>query len=439
MLKKLKQNACVVLYLKNSAWMMAEYAFKVLAAIFVTIYVARYLGPVDFGLLSYALAVVAISMAVSRLGMESILVRELSRFPGHRQAYMATAFFLMIFSAVVVFSSLAVAMYLFESDGDTRLYVWVMSIGIIFQSWLLIDYNFQSQVKAKYSSVAKSAAMCFGSVIKLVLVFMQADLLAFVVAFALDHFFIAFFLVCVHLKQRQPNFLKGCDFKLVRPLLKSAWPMVLAALGVALYMKIDQLMIKNMLGDEQLGFYSAATRIYDGWIIVPFVLSLSLLPAIVKLKKGNDKKYERNMVLLFSLLFWMGVFAAIIASFFGDQVIRLTFGAEFLPSAEVLGTVMWAAAFAALGTASARYLTVEGMEKKIAIRTFLGLVLNASLNFYLIPRCGIQGAAYATLITMLFANYLINYFDSGLGQLVRICNQAITLKWVFYGRDDLSP
>src|SRR5690554_5990569 len=88
MLIKLKQNAGVVLYLKNSAWMMAEYAFKVLAAIFVTIYVARYLGPVDFGLLSYALAVVAISMAVSRLGMESILVRELSRFPEHRQAYM---------------------------------------------------------------------------------------------------------------------------------------------------------------------------------------------------------------------------------------------------------------------------------------------------------------------------------------------------------------
>ncbi len=100
----------------------------------------------------------------------------------------------------------------------------------------------------------------------------------------------------------------------------------------------------------------------------------------------------------------------------------------------MLVIVMWAAVLSALGSVTARYLTVEGLERKIASPTFIGLVLNIVLNFFMIPAFGIVGAAFSTLITLFVANYLMNLFDDELNQLVRICHQAATLKWIWYAK-----
>lgn len=407
---------------------MAEYALKIISAIFVTIYVARYLGPESFGVLSYALAIVAIFMAISRLGMESILVRDYARHPEQVKAYMGTAFSLMFAAAITGMVILSTLIYFFEGNPQNKLYIWVISTGLIFQAFLVVDYGFQAQVQAKYSSIAKSLALGIGSIIKIYLVGIQADLLLFAIAFALDYVIIAAMLFTTHIIKKQPEFLFVFDRHLVKPLLKSSWPMVLSAVGAMLYMRIDQIMIKNMLDAHQLGLYAAATKIYEGWIIVPYVLSISLLPAIVALKSASSEKYEANLVKLFALVFWSGIIAAVIATLGGDWVIRLTFGKAFAGSSTVLAIVMWTAAFTALGAVSARYLTVEGMEKKIAIRTFVALVVNVLLNLILIPNYGIEGAATATLITILIANYFINYTDKDLKQLLKLCDNAILFK-----------
>lgn len=415
-------------YLKNSAWMLTEYALTVISGIFVGIYVARYLGPEQFGMLSYALAIVSIFMPLGRLGMESVLVRDISKYPLQRQAYMATAFGIMWVAALIILTMLGGLVYFFESDSNIQVYIWVIASGILFQTFMVVDYNFQAQVKAKYSSIAKSIALCFSGVLKIYLVWIQADLLKFAVAYTLDFMFVAFMLVAMHLHKKQINFLKGFDKKLVKPLLISAWPMILAAMAGMLYMRVDQVMIKNMLDVEQLGLYTAATRIYEGWITIPVVLSLSLLPAIVNLRYKSVIDYEAGMSKLTAMLFWICVFFAVFMTFFSELFISLTFGADFISSENVLIILVWAAMFNAIGSVSVRYLTVEGMEKKIAIRTFVGLVINIILNSILIPVFGIEGAACSTLITIMFVNYFMNYLDRDLKQLRRICNNAMLLR-----------
>jgi len=262
------------------------------------------------------------------------------------------------------------------------------------------------------------------------MVWYGAELVHFAIAYALDHAAIALMLVLINFKKGNMRFVGQFEAALVKPLLKSAWPMVLSAVSATLYMRTDQLMIKNMLNLHDLGLYAAAVKIYEGWIVIPYVISISLLPAIVKLKSKSIARYEKSMVMLFSLMFWGSACVALVATFLGDQVILLTFGPEYLGSAAVLGIVMWAAAFASLGSITARYLTVEGMESKIAIRTFIGLVINILLNLLLIPVHGIEGAAIATLVTMFISNFAINYADRSLKQLVEICNKSVMFNWV---------
>jgi len=427
--KSLAQNPMFMRYFKNSSWMLTEYALKIISAIFVSIYVARYLGPENFGVLSYVLAIVAIFMAISRLGMESILVRDLAKHPEQSKAYMGTAFSLMFVTAIISVIVLSMMTYFVESDSQIKLYIWIISTGLIFQAFLAIDYSFQAQVKAKYSSIAKSFALAISSIIKIYLVGIQADLLLFAIAYALDYFVVAFMLINTYIIKKQPSFLLAYNKKLVKPLLKSAWPMMLSAIAAMLYMRIDQIMIKEMLDAHQLGLYAAATKIYEGWIIVPYVLCISLLPAIVAFKSSVPEKYEENFTKLFALVFWTGIIVAVIATLGGEWIIRLTFGEAFVGASSVLAIVMWTAAFTSLGTVSARYLTVEGMEKKITLRTFVALFVNVILNLILIPNYGINGAAIATFITLLISSYFINYTDKDLTQLLKICDNAILFRF----------
>ena len=421
-------NRSTMSYGKNSAWMMAEYALKVVSGIFVGIYVARYLGPEKFGTLNYAIAVVTIFMATSRMGMEAILVRDLSTYPSQRNAYMSTAFVIMSTAAMLAFLLLNTSIYFFEEDLNTQLYVWILSISILSQTFIIIEYNFQSQVLAKYPSLSKSIALGISATIKVFLVWLQADPIFFSMSYALDHLLVAALLLYLHKHKKQISFTSGFDKTLVKPLVKSAWPMILAAVAGMLYMRTDQIMIKNMLGAQQLGSYSAATRIYEGWILISVVLSLSLLPAIVKLKSQSSALYESGLSKLIAALFWICLIFAVISTIYGRDIITISFGQEFIDANSVLIILSWATMFNAIGSVTARYLTIEKMEKKIAFRTFIGLAINVTLNWFLIPNIGIDGAAYATLIAMIIANYLLNYFDSDLKQLRIICNNAIFLK-----------
>jgi O-antigen/teichoic acid export membrane protein len=430
-LKNLTQNQSVMKYVKNSSWMLAENGLKIISAIFVTIYMARYLGPEQFGVLSYALAIVAIFMAISRLGMESILVRDLAKYPRLSKAYMSTAFGLMFMAAMVNLVILSTLIYFLESNAQTKIYIWTIATGLLFQVFLVIDYNFQAQVKAKYSSIAKSVALAASAAVKIYLVLIQADLQAFAIAYAFDQFIIAIMLIVMHLVEKQQGFVFDFDSSLIKPLLKSAWPLILASLATILYMRIDQIMIKHILDVYQLGLYSAATKVYEGWIIIPFVISMSLLPAVVRARENSKERYHQGLKSLFALVFWGSILVALFVSIFGSKLIVITFGDEYKEAGLSLIIIMWASAFAALGFISARYLTVEGLEGKIFIRTLVALVLNIFLNFVLIPLYGIEGAAISTLISIIVSSYLLDYFDPKLKRQLEMKNLALfgPLRW----------
>ena len=404
---------------------MAEYGLRVISAIFVGIYVARYLGPEQFGTLSYALAIVSIFMAVSRLGMESILVRDIARYPEKSETYMGTAFGLMIIAAIAGMVVLGTLVYFLESDLQIKIYILVMASSLLFQTLLVIDYNFQAQVKAKFSSIAKSIALAISSAVKIYLVWIQADLYAFAIAYAFDNLAIAIVLIAMHLAQKQPGFIFRFNIHLIKPILSSAWPMLLSAVAFMLYSRLDQLMIRYYLDMHQLGVYASALKIFEGWVMIPFIIMVSLIPMITKYKDHKKSEYRLKLVYLFRLFFIVGILFATLATLFSENIILHTFGLQFIEGAPVLVIFMWASIFTTLGTITVRILVIEGLEKKVLKITSTGLLLNIVLNTVLIPQYGISGAAIATLLSLFSAYYLFDYFDHDLKFIFEIKNKAM--------------
>jgi O-antigen/teichoic acid export membrane protein len=416
-------------YASNSIWMLAEQGLRIVAGVFVGIYIARYLGPEQFGVLSYVLAISAFVMALSRLGMDAVLVRELVTQEGRKNSVLGTAFWMMLATGVACF---LLTLSVIWNTGETqqlKVFISICAASGIFTSFLAIDYFFQAQVKAKYSSICKFSALLSMSVVKLILVFLGADLFWFVVASLIDHVVLAAIFLSVVASRFDLAFLSRFDRKIAKEMLKSCWPMVLSSLAILLYMRIDQVMIKNMLGLEQVGLYSAAVKIYESWIMFPVVLTVSLLPAITKLKASDPVIYQKRLSQIFRLVHWLSVAAAIVATILAEPVITFAFGEAYRASAGVVSIVMWTGVFAAMGSVSARYFNVEKMEKKMAARTFVAAISNILLNLLLIPRYGIDGAAIATLCCTFLANYVMDWFDKDLRLLLQIKHRAMfTLK-----------
>jgi len=412
-------------YFSNSSWMMGEQFVRILANVFVAIYIARYLGPKDFGVLSYFLALTAFEVAISRLGMESIVVREASKHGGVPSQVVGTAFGLMMGSALILSIVFVLSLIVFDDAKELHGLGFILFVSPIFTALYVVDFYFQSQLKSKYSAVCKTLAISIMSIIKLLLVYLGFSLFWIGVAFLLDVVVLSLLFFYALYKQKKLYYLISFSTENAKVMLQSAWPMVLTSIAVLIYMKIDQIMIKHILGMESVGLYTAAIKVYEAWIILPSILSVSLLPLMVSLKSDAKDKYVSKMIQIFSGMIWLSIIAIIAVKVISYWLIPFAFGMAYIEAIPVLNVVMFSAVFAAMGSVSGRYFTVERMEKKIAFRTILSACLNVALNYLLIPLYGIMGAAYSTLFCLFFANYLLDYFDPDLKPLRRMKNQAL--------------
>jgi O-antigen/teichoic acid export membrane protein len=400
----------------NTAWLFTEQVLRLIAGFLVGVWVARYLGPEKFGLFSYALAFVSIFQGIAKLGLDGIVVRDLVQEPEKRDVYLGTSFWLKLIGGVITFLIIAIILFIqsiFTSNffTETNIYILIIAFGIIFQSFEVIDFYYQATVQAKYISIRRIIQLILSSIIKIFLVLTGADLIWFVLVSLFDIISLSIMGWLIYRSQGLPNFVRYFDIEIGKKLLKDSWPLLLSSIAISIYMRIDQVMIKNMLGDREVGLYSAAMRLVEVWYFIPMIITQSVFPAIVNAKKISEELYYKRLQQLFSLLIWMAIFIAITISIFSKQIIYFLYGEKFTEASIVLAISVWASLFVFVGVGSSKFLLAENLQNLAFYRTFYGMIINIILNFILIPSYGIQGAAIATLINQAAVAYLFDMFN----------------------------
>jgi O-antigen/teichoic acid export membrane protein len=127
--------------------------------------------------------------------------------------------------------------------------------------------------------------LILSSIIKIFLVLTGADLIWFVLVSLFDIISLSIMGWLIYRSQGLPNFVRYFDIEIGKKLLKDSWPLLLSSIAISIYMRIDQVMIKNMLGDREVGLYSAAMRLVEVWYFIPMIITQSVFPAIVNAKK----------------------------------------------------------------------------------------------------------------------------------------------------------
>ena len=411
---QLKHHSGFRKYFANTSWLLGERALRMAVSLFVGIYVARYLGPERFGLLSYALSFVGIFVALATLGLDEVVVRELIKTPEQREKILGTSFLLKLVGTLLMWAAILVAIPLTENDLQTNILIIIIAFGVFFQAFNVIDLSFQAEVKSKYVVHAQFIQLIVSSTIKIILIVNEAPLIWFASVLFLDAIVLALGLVFTYLHNSNKIFSWKWSYETSKHLLHDSWPLIFAGIVVSVYMKIDQLMIKEMLGAKEVGLYAAAVKLSEAWYFIPMAIASSLYPAIINARVYQKEVYYQKIQNLFDLMVWIAVSIALPTTFLSTLVVEFLYGKEYLGSSSVLIIHIWTGVFVFLGVASSKYLLAENFIKKTFYRTFIGALLNIIMNYYLIGIIGIQGAAISTLVSHFFAAYFYDILDKDL-------------------------
>lgn len=381
----------------NTSWVLGEKILRIISALFIGVWVTNYLGAEDFGIFSYAQSLVGILTAFSTLGISSILTRELVNSPEKHNELVGTSFILQTIGSILLIILLIVGLQFSSSDSSTKKIAIVLATATFFQSFGVIVQYFQSIVKSKFIVIASISSLVLSSIAKVTLILIKAELMAFVYVLVFDNLILALGYLYFYKKNNLTFLNWSFNLSRAKNLLKDSWPLILSSIVISIYMKIDQIMIKEMIGNIANGQYAAAVRLSEAWYFIPVVISSSLFPAIINAKKISEEFYYKRLQRFFDLMFGIALFIAIPMTFLSDWLIQLLYSSEYSLSANVLSIHIWTGIFVFLGMARSGWIINENLQRYQTLYLTIGMISNVGLNYFLIPKYGIEGAAYASL------------------------------------------
>ncbi|MDC0357680.1 flippase [Oligoflexia bacterium] len=386
--------------LKNISWLFFDKIIRLFGGLLVGVWVARYLGPEDFGRLSYAAAFVAFFSFMSNLGLNSIVVREIAKGKDVYYKIVGTSFYLKLFGGLLACTTAILCIMFAQKDATTiQCIVVLLALGYLFQSLDIIDYSFQANILSKYVVLARDGAFLVSSILKVLFIILKFEVIYFALAVLLDIFLASLFLIVFYTRTGNSVRLWKYDQTIAKKLLRFSWPLMFSVLFITIYMKIDQVMIEHLLGIKEVGIYSVAVNISEAWYFIPAIIVSSLMPYFVKLKDVDYDRYTYRIQQVYTIMIWMGILIGLLAVFFGKEAIILIFGIEYKNAYEALYINIWTGIFVSLGVASSLILISENLQIYQLISAIILIVVNVTGNWFIIPYWGITGAAITTLVT----------------------------------------
>jgi PST family polysaccharide transporter len=393
---------------ENSAWLVLDKGLRLLFGLVVGAWVARYLGPSLYGQLAYVLALVALFQAVAILGLDGIVVREIARDPSVAGAILGTAFILRLSAGVAGWLGSIACMAMINGPGDRSVGLTALAGAVlVFQAADTVDLWFQSQSQSRRTVFAKLTALLLSNGVKIWLILAGAPLQAFAAVMVVDAIAAALGLVFAY--RRFPCAQRWTRVRgMSTMLLGEGWPFMLSGVAIMVYMRIDQIMIRELLSEHELGLYAAVVPLATVWQFIPMTLSVSLAPFVARKKAESEAAYWLALGRIFRAFSLFGWLACIVTLLLAGFIVSMLLGPEFSDGSAVLAIYVFTNLFIGLGVAQGLWLVNERLPILSLYKALIGAVVCVLGNFVLLPIMGIAGAAITAVLAQFTAAVLSN-------------------------------
>lgn len=419
--------------MNNALWLIFGKTARMMVNLVVGLLTARYLGPSNYGLIHYAAAYTGFFSAFCTLGIPSILIRELTEEPEKEGEILGTTLFLQgissIASAVVILCTVSVA------DGGDPVVMAVAGlscVGMVLQIFEVFHYRFQSRLQSRVTALVSLAAYLIAAGYRVSGLLLGRSVIWFAFAVAAEQLCAAVLLLLAYWRHHGRRLCISRER--AGKLLKKSCHFILPGLMVAVYAQTDKIMLKQMLGEAEIGWYSTAVSLSNVWCFVLSAVVDSMNPGITGLYETDKPLFIRQNKRLYAMIFYISMGMSLLISANAERLVTLLYGGAYLPAATPLRVITWYAAFSYLGVARNIWVVCENRQRYLIWVYVAAAGSNVLLNLLLIPRWGASGAAAASLAAQVVTTLIAPFFIRGLRENAKMMWDAIFLKGIWEGQ-----
>lgn len=422
MIKNIKNKT-----IKNAGWLMVGRIIHMLLSFLISLLTARYLGPDNYGLINYATAYTTFFTAFCTLGINSVIVKNFIDHPEEEGETIGTALFLRLISSFLSVCVIAGIIKIIDANEPITLTVVVLyCLSLIFQVFDTFNYWFQSKLLSKYFAIATMISYAIASVYRVILLIFGKNVKWFAISNSIDYCIVAILLFAFYKLNNGPKL--SFSRSKAKELLGVSRSYIFSGLMVAIYGATDKLMLKQMLGGTDVGYYALALSISTMWTFVLSAIIDSLKPTIMRYHNENKTLYYKTNTMLYAIVFYVSLIASVAISIIAPIFIKIVYGSAYLPSVQPLRIVVWYVAFSYLGVARDIWIVCERKQKYLKYLYIGSAAMNVALNFIMIPKWGINGAAIATVFTQISTIFVFPLFIKDFRPNVKLLLDAIKLR-----------
>ncbi|OOG24428.1 O-unit flippase [Thioalkalivibrio denitrificans] len=407
--RRIAHRPNLVKIVDNIGWLFFDKFLRMGVGLFVGVWIARYLGPDQFGLLSFAMALVGLFGAIAGLGLQGIVVRDIVRDPACKEETLGTAAVLQLIGGLIAYGLiLGFIFWLRPEDTLAKILVAILGAVTLFKASDVAVYWFESQVQSKYTVWVQNSAFMIFSAIKIALILNNAPLVTFAWAMMAEALVVAAVLFVI-LGLRGPK-LQHLYATLARAkrLLCDSWPLLLSGMVLMVQARIDQVMLGQMVGDYEVAQYSVALRIIETAAVSALILKSTFTPTIIGAKDISNESYLTKLSAFYKLNALVAISIALPIAILSYPIVSLLFGADYVGAAPVLALMTLRLFFAHIGVPRGIFLLSENLLTYSAVTMIVGTIFNILLNYLLIPEYGAMGATFASLLSFAITIILID-------------------------------
>lgn len=415
----------------NAKWIIVCKIAQSLLQFLVGIISARYLGPSNYGLINYAASVVAFALPIVKLGFDNTLVKELIDKPEKEGEILGTSLALNFFTSLA--SMLGVFIFVSVANAGetvTILVCLLYSLMLLFFVLEMTQYWFQYKLLSKYSSVVMLISYFCVSAYKIFLLMTEKSVYWFAVSHSIEYGIVGILLVFIYFKLGGQKF--SFSKETAKKLLNRSKYYIVASLLVVVFQNVGVILLSNMSGYDETGFYTSALTSAS---VVQFVYTAimdSYRPLILTAKKESVENYEKSISGLYSIMVYLSLAQSLVFAVFSKLIISVLYGSDFMAAVPVLRILVWYCPFSFIGTVRNIWLLAEEKQKELWKINLFGVVINIISNAILIPYAGACGAAIAAFITQFLMNFVLGFFYKPIKKNNELMMKGLNPKFAFF-------
>ncbi len=386
-------------YVASTFWILFTKILSIGVSLAATFYIARTLGPQNYGELNYALSIVNLLAFFSAIASTTVICRDLVKQPEREQTILGTAFILSMAGTILTVVIVGILLFFLPHEHITFYIVGLLCLAQLCAPFSVAQNIFYANTKTKYISLTQLSVHITVSIAKIVAMTFDQGVIVLATIMLVEQLLLSLIMVTLYTSYTKHYVWHwNVDWSYAKQLAHDSVPFVFISMSILVSGRIDQVFLKHYIDTMSVGFYTVAVQLTEIWQAVPQTLLVALFPAMVNAHRSGYH-YARRIVALSGLLLIYSIGVSALTTVLAPYIVPLIYGEAFVASIPLLQIYTWSLLGTVFGFLITNILVTDNQRLIQVVMGVFPMLLNIVLNIILIPRAGAAGAAFATVIS----------------------------------------